>query len=387
MSLTAQAAGARARRAPPLWLAAAVTAAAWGALYSAVRWIYGFVTFPIHEDIRIDYVAAEAGLRFGWSRIYDFETLRALSLVFPAADRSIDATATYISPPLLAWLFVPLTLVSEPAAYVLWTVLALAGLAWTWHVATPYGGLAKATLLLVALALWPVMQVFYYGQPGIVVLSLVALGWWLTAKGRDIEGGLALAVALMLKPQVVVMVPAALLAAGRLRSVAGFVLGTAVLAAVSAVALGQAGIASYWHALNLVQADPGHMYFTIAYVFGDGVLSYALLAVQGAACLFVAWRRRGRLDVVFATGLLGSLLVSFHLHQWDYSNLVLAAWLVLRTSPPLWHRAWLGLGIVTMQLLSLGFPVPQLAWDLAWLVMLGAERSAQGAPRAAAQPG
>ena len=174
---------ASARRRPPLWLASAATAAAWGALYSVGRWVFGFATFPIHEDIRINYVAAQAGLQYGWSTIYDFATLRQLSQVFPAADRSIDATATYISPPLLAWLFVPLTLVPEPAAYLIWTLGALAALIWTWHVAAPYNGLAKLTLLLVALALWPVMQVFYYGQPGLVVVAVgtvvvVALFYW-----------------------------------------------------------------------------------------------------------------------------------------------------------------------------------------------------------------
>ena len=83
-----------------------------------------------------------------------------------------------------------------------------------------------------------------------------------------------------------------------------------------------------------------------------------------------AWGRRGDLEMVFAVGLLGSLAVSVHLHLYDYATLVLAAWLVLRTSPPLWHRLWLLAGVMTMQALALGFPVPQLAWDAGWLAML-----------------
>ena len=70
-------------RRPPLPLAAAAVAAGWGALYSIGRWIFEFITFPVHEDVRYDYVAAQAGLRFGWSKIYDFATLRALSAGFP----------------------------------------------------------------------------------------------------------------------------------------------------------------------------------------------------------------------------------------------------------------------------------------------------------------
>src|SRR5439155_2430170 len=142
-----------------------------------------------------------------------------------------------------------------------------------------------------------------------------------------------------------------------------------------------------WQALKLVQDDTGHAYFTIAVVFGLGPMTYTLLAIQGIACLAVARLRRHELETVFAVGLLGSLMVAFHLHQWDYTNLVLAAWLVLRTSPPLWHRAWLAAGIVTMQLLSVGVAVPQLVWDVAWLAMLAAGAVGRArVPDAATEP-
>lgn len=329
------------------------------------------MTFPIHEDVRYDYVAAEAGLRYGWSRIYDFATLRMLSEAFPAGENSIGASGTYISPPLLAWLFVPLVAFPEPVAYVIWTLVSVAALVWVWHIAAPYRGLAKFSLLLVALALWPVMQAFYYGQPAIPILGLVVTAWWLTRRDRPIVAGVALALATALKPQVVVMIPIALFVTGRWRPVIGWLAGCVVLVLVSAIVLGPAGLASYWEALRLVESDTGHAYFTPAYLFGLGSLTLAILVLQGAASIAVAVRRRDDLDVVFAIGLLGSLMVTFHLHQTDYSNLVLAAWLVLRSSPPLWHRAWLAIAIFTMQLLSLGQPVPQLLWDVGWLAMLG----------------
>jgi hypothetical protein len=356
---------------PPLWLAAAADAAACGALYSVGRWLFGFITSPIHEDIRYDYVAAEAGLRFGWSRIYDFTTLRMLSQTFPVGENGIGADGTFISPPPLAWLFVPLVAFPEPVAYVIWTLVSLTALVWAWHIAAPYRGLAKFSLLLLALALWPVMQAFYYGQPAVPILGLVALAWWLTRRDRPVVAGLALAVATALKPQVVVMIPVALLVSGRWRAVAGWVGGSALLVLASALALGPAGLASYLEALKLVQSDVGHAYFTPAYLFGLSPVTFAILVVQGAACVAVAVRRRDDLEAVFAVGLLGSLMVSIHLHQMDYSNLVLAAWLVLRGSPPLWHRLYLATGILTMQLLSLGQPVPQLIWDVVWLAILG----------------
>ena len=199
--------GATATPRPPLWLAAGAVASGWAAVYSIGRWIAYFVQHPIHEDVRLIYVAAEAGRRYGWSTIYDEGTLRTLSSSFPADDRTIDSVLTYLHPPLLAWIFAPLTVFPEPVAYVLWTAISVAALVFAWHLAAPYQGLAKLTLLLVAIGLWPVMQAFYYGQPTFLVIALVAVAWWLSRRDQMLAAGIALALATALKPQVVFMIP------------------------------------------------------------------------------------------------------------------------------------------------------------------------------------
>ena len=355
---------------PPLWLAAAAVAAGWGAAYDVGRWIAAFVTLPAHEDVRIYYVAAEAGLRYGWSTIYDIPTLRSLSTGFAGGQTNIDSSATYISPPLLAWLFAPLTALPEPVAYAVWAALSLAALLWMWHIAAPYSGLARVAMLLLALALWPALDAFYRGQPIPILVALVAGAWWLADRNRPLAAGVALAFATALKPQVVYLVPLALLISGRYRVVLGWAAACAVLAIAIVVSLGQSGVQSWWQTFQLVETNGEHAYFTLAYLFGFGALTYSLLAILGIAALAVVWRRRHDLEIVFAAGLLGSLAVSVHLHLYDYSTLVLAVWLVLRTSPPWWHRLWLLSGILTMQALALGFPVPQLLWDAGWLGIL-----------------
>lgn len=355
---------------PPLWLAAAAVAAGWGAIYDIGRWIVAYATFPAHEDVRIYYVAAEAGLKYGWSTIYDIPTLRALSAGFAGGQTNIDSSATYISPPLLAWLFAPLTAVSEPVAYALWAALSLAALVSTWRIAAPHTGLAKFALLLLALALWPVLDAFYRGQPVLVLLALVAASWWLTSNDRPWAAGIALAFATALKPQVVYLVPVALLVSGRYRVVLGWAAACVVLAVAFIVSLGQSGLQTWWQTVQLVESNGEHAYFTLAYLFGFGIVTYVLLAIFGIAALAVAWKRRADVDMVFAAGLLGSLAVSVHLHLYDYSTLVLAAWLVLRTVPPLWQCLWLLVGVVTMQALALGLPAPQLIWDAGWLAIL-----------------
>src|SRR5262245_16657463 len=223
---------------PPLPLAAAAVAAGWGALYSVGRWIVGYVTLPIHDDVRYDYVAAEAGLRYGWSKIYNLDVLRRLSAGFPAPQNTIHPGGTFINPPLLAWLWTPLVAFPEPVAYLIWTLLSLGALVWAWYLAAPFTGLARVTMLLVGLALWPVMEAFYFGQPTMFVLALVATAWWLMRRKRMVWAGLALALAITLKPQVVVMVPVCLLAAGMWRPIVSLAVSGAVIAAVSVLSLG-----------------------------------------------------------------------------------------------------------------------------------------------------
>ena len=357
-------------RKPPLWLAAAAVTSAWMAAYSMGRWILQFATGPVHEDVRLTYVAAEAGVRYGWSTIYDQSVLRELSTSFPGDAHYIDSVMTYVNPPLLAWLFAPLTVFSEPVVYAVWTVVSLGALVFAWHLAAPYSELSKLTLLFLFIGLWPVLLSFFFGQPIILVVALLAAAWWLTSRERPLAAGAALAVATFLKPQDVVLLPVVLLVGGRYRVVAAWALGCVALGAATAVNLGSAGLTSWWHAIRDGQASATHLEYTLAHVFRLGPLTYALWAVQGVAAVYVAWARRLEPEIVFATGILGSATVAFHFHQADYSCLVLAAWLVLRTSPPLWHRLWMLPGVVAMQAMIYLVVVPQLIWDASWLAIL-----------------
>src|SRR5450759_3678275 len=213
-------------RRPPLWLAAAAVASGWATVYSIASWIASNVVGGwVHFDVRMYYVAAEAGVRYGWSTIYDQTILRSLSTSFPDGQRLIDSQITFASPPLLAWLFVPLTLFPEPVAYALWTALSLAALVFAWYIAAPYTGLAKLTLLLVALGLTPVFGSLFLGQPIMIVIGLLAAAWWLCAREQPLAAGAALAFATFLKPQAVILVPAALLVSGRYRVVASWAAG------------------------------------------------------------------------------------------------------------------------------------------------------------------
>ena len=335
------------------------------------------------------YVAAETGLRHGWAAIYDQAIFKSSSAQYPAAAQIVDLHRPFASAPPLAWLFAPLTAFPEPTAYALWTLLSLGSLIGAWHIAAPYKGLAKVALLLLALGLWPVLLAFYFGQPISILIALVAVAWWLSAHERPLAAGVALALATALKPQAVVLLPAALLLSGRYRVAAGWLAGCGVLGIAIVVNLGSSGISGWWHAIKEVQGLPVDTEYTLAYLLGIGPLTYLLWGLQGATALFIAWWRRRELEIVFAVGLLATAATASYFHEADYSSLVLAAWLVLRTAPPLWHRLWLLAGVLAMQLMTYGpsdlQPVwntavhaPQIIWDATWLAILAVAGVAGG---------
>jgi Glycosyltransferase family 87 len=371
------------RQRPPLWLAAATVASGWAAAYTIVYWILAYkLQSPIHYDFRIIYVGAEAGVQHGWSAIYDSPTLRALSRSFPIDAQLIDSGHTYDFPPLVAWLVAPLTVFSEPVAYLLWTLFSLGALLVAWHIACPYEGLAKFTLLLVAIGIWPNLEVFYLGQPLMLILAALAVAWWLCSHERPIAAGLAIALATFLKPQVVVLLPIALAVSGRYRVLAGWLIGCTVLGVVTVIALEPSGLASWWRVVRSVEEIPLNYEGTAAHLLGNGPVTYAVWAVQGLAALVIARWRRLEVELVFAAGILGSAAVAFHFHAHDYGGLVLAGWLVLRSHPPLWQQLWLLAGILPLQLIDYAWGAldqpfwdgatraPLLIYDAAWIGIL-----------------
>ncbi|TMF70275.1 MAG: hypothetical protein E6I17_04535 [Chloroflexi bacterium] len=180
--------------------------------------------------------------------------------------------------------------------------------------------------------------------------------------------------ATFLKPQAVILVPVALLVGGRYRVVAAWAVGGAALAALTVASLGSTGLTEWWHVVKVVQGLPLDTMFTLAGATGAGPLTYLMWGLQGAIALLIAWRRRREVEIVFAVGILGTVATATYFHNSDYCILLLPAWLVLRTSPPIWHRVWLLIGVVPMQLLLTPLLAgPQLVWDAGWLAILAVE--------------
>jgi hypothetical protein len=357
-------------------------------LFGVVRWIDHFVSAPFAEDFRVNYVAAEIGLTRGWSHLYDLDLQRQLSAGFGSLGSVINSAHNFVAPPLLAWLTVPLVPLLLPSAYLVWTLISLAALIVAWWLVSPGEGLARITLLLVALAIWPVHYAFWLGQTVIPVIALLALTWWLLEREMWAAAGAVLALTLLIKPQSALLLPAALLASGRWKPVAYCALVGLPLVLVSAASLGSSGIALYMQDVTYTGADPVHSVLTFGNVFGRGQLATGVETGLGLLALGLSWYRRDRLDLVFALGIVGTAASASYFHEYDCAVLVVAAWVVWRRMPSVPQRLWLLVGVAAAQFIAIGLALPMLLWEAIWIVLLGLEPwlSERARRRARAQP-
>jgi hypothetical protein len=361
------------KRLPPLWLSLAATEAGITGAFGVARWVGHFVSSPYEEDFRLNYIAARIGLTYGWSHIYDLDLQRQLNAGFAPPGIVIDSMHNFVTPPLLAWLLVPFTPFSVPMGFLLWTLLSLAALVAAWILVCPGKGIARLTLLFIAIAVWPMQYTFWLGQTATVSILCLAAAWWFLERKSWAPAGVAIALALFIKPQLVLLLPAALLVSGRWRPVAYCALASGVLAGISLVSLGSGGVSAYLSNVRFSEGNLIHSVMTFAWFGGRGPVATGIEVTAGLVALAFAWRRRDRLDVVFALGIVGSTASAFYLHEYDPAIWVLAAWILLRSRTSLPQQVWLVVGIAAAQLVAIGVFRPLLLWEAGWIVMLGAE--------------
>ena len=348
---------------------AAFAALVAGAILSAFNlgdWHRRLFEPPFGNDFRLYYAAARIGLDQGWNRIYDLDAQR----------RAVEALGSgfywspFLNPPPMAWLAAPFAFLPYWAALVLWTLVLGAALAGAWYLAAPGDPWSRAAHLVGALALFPVAFGLLIGQVPALVALAVAACWWLLKHDRPALAGLALS-ALALKPQTALLVPLALVAAGRLRA-AGWCAGALlVLSGLSVLSLGGDGTAAYRSALEVASQWELTRRYAFSGVIGTGPL---LAVTQLIVVLLVAWTgRRHRFsgpELPIAAGLCGSLLFTRYIGIQDLTVVLVGAWLVLRAPVSTWTRALVMAGFIPAEMALVWGPLPLLAWEAAWLLSL-----------------
>jgi hypothetical protein len=357
------------RRWQNLGIASGALAAALFAGFDVYQWLMAYGSDHFHNDFTFYYAAARIGVTHGWQSIYDLN-LQQSELDAIGSRIRIAELARYISPPPVAWLALPFTLLSYPVAYVLWSALLLAALAGTWYLASPGTGRVRPIHLVAALAWLPVIYALQLGQPGLLVAIGVAGSHALLRSNRQFLSGLALGV-IVLKPQLGFLLPIALLAGGRFRAFAGAAVSIGLLVIASGVNVGPDGMAAYAERLSFAAGVPVNQQLTLALVIGG--LAAARL-VQGAIAIWalaLAYRlRKQSPEWIFVPALVGGLLASPYLHLDDLVMLGLAVWLYLRIpGRPRWSWAFVIALVIAAEGIPVWGPLPLIAGEIAALLL------------------
>jgi hypothetical protein len=370
-------------RRPPIWLAAyIVVLVVWlGGLYLPL-FFAGFPKVIDTLDFSNYYAGAQIGLEHGWGRIYDLGLQQSVFYQLHPATDVFDWRRYFVSPPPVAWLVAPLALLL-PMVAAFWIFAGISGAAFIaagW-LAVPGRGIGRLALVLTAACTWPVLIAIQTGQVTPLIAAATVLAWWLASRGRQVLAGLVL-VALVLKPQVAILVPPALLIAGQRRLFVTWLAGTALLTLASVASLGAQGLDQLRAALSLEQGQGANLAWTVADLFGTGSLTLGLELAFAVLALLVAYRYRRRgLDAVVVAGIIGTLLAAPY-HPSDFAILAPAAWLYLRTTVPAWQWAWFVLGLLATYIAAGSGPGLLLVFTLGWLGLLVVSSLQKGADEA-----
>jgi hypothetical protein len=324
--------------------------------------------YAVRNDFRLAYGAATVGITSGYSHLYD---LAAQKAAIEGLGSGFNPQP-FISPPPLAWLVTPLLVLPFVAALIIWTLLLLAALCWTWYLLAPPGKWVRPAHLALLLGVFPVAFGVMVGQPGPLVAAAVATAWWLMKRDRLVWAGLLLSL-IVLKPQLALLVPICLLVSGHARTFGAWLVATLLIGLVALALLGPDGLASYREVLAQTQTPAWDITrrYSISGPLGLGPVLTVTQVVVVALTLFAAWRHRGEgPEIPMAAGIVGSLLFTPYLGFQDFLMLIVAGWLVLRSGATQWQVALLVVGYALLDLALLVLAVPILVAEALLLASL-----------------
>ncbi len=296
------------------------------------RWFARPASSLLRVDYALYYASALQGRSAGWHRLYDLDAQRA---VF----RSIGPDLWWfpnVYSPALSLLIAPLSLLPLHTGYLIWSAILLASVLACWHLLAPGDAPARAIQFAMFFVPYPVMLGLNMGQVIALQMAALAGAFVFLQRGRDAAAGVALAV-VSLKPQGLILVPLALLAAGKPKLFASWAACMAAIGAVMLAVIGADGAAAYAQRLLYAQSHPQEFWVNWAYTLPrhfESAWARALVQIiVVVAALVAAYRHRRQPGLAIAAGLLGSLLATPFVHLDDFMLLFPAAWLTLRVVP------------------------------------------------------
>jgi hypothetical protein len=323
---------------------------------------------PPNVDFGNYYAAARVGQGHGWAAIYD-PALQRQAYTAARGTVEFDWRHLFVSPPPLAWLAVPFTPLPFTAAYWIWVALSAGLLAVAAWFACPGRPCTRVAVVLVGMGLYPVLIALQFGQITPLIAASTVGAWLCLRRERPVLAA-AFLLPLLLKPQVGILIPVALLVAGHRRLFVAWAAMAAVVAAVSAVSLGTAGIHDWMADLATEQSHADNQQWTAAYLVGTGPAATIVQVAAAVIGLAAAWRARGQsIEIPIVAGYLASLLAAGYHHSIDYPGLLVAALLFSRTLPGRWAVAGGVVAVLACSATPRFGPGPLLVIQLAWLLL------------------
>lgn len=324
---------------------------------------------PIGIDFHTYEAAARVGLQQGWSRIYD-QSLVAAEQVNLVPGQTAQP---FLSPPPVAWLAALLAALPYWPSYYVWAAFTFIALALALVWASTDRGLVRWVAAGAVLTPWWLMHAVHLGQVVPLVAAGVVVAWRLARDRRDIVAGVALSVVFM-KPNTAILVPFALLVAGRFRAFAAWAVVGVAVAAIAWLTMGSGGVSAYIAQLT-GPLPGGASSLTVEGALGvSGSVALALRLLIVVAALAAAYRLRHSLGLAIGAGTLGSLLLAPYLHGSDLCLLGVAAWLVWEERTAVIWRIPIAAGWVVASpfVASSGLSLGLNRWPLVELALLAA---------------
>lgn len=288
---------------------------------------------PISVDFHTYFAASQVGLLAGWSHVYDQTTVLAAQYYLSPGQR----IQPFLSPPTVAFMTAPLTMLPFDVAYTVWAFFCFAAFAASMAWAGTSKGLSKWIAVVGALAPWWVMHAVNVGQVVPLVAAGTILAWRLLRDKKELLAGLAL-LAILLKPNTAVLVPLAILFAGRFRAFGAWAAGSAVIGILVLLTFGTSGVAAYITQLR-GPLPTGADDLTLHGVLGaTGAFALGLRVLVVGAVLTGSYKLRATPGLVLPLAIVGSLVISPYLHGSDLCMLAAAGFMVWETRPvPSWR--------------------------------------------------
>ena len=336
-----------------------------------LAWLISLILGPGNFDLAgqvigtdyLQFYASGITLRQGQAdRLYDFEYQAALEQQI--AGPGLSSFHAFITPPFLAWLFVPLSSLPYAWSFILWSGSSLVLL---WASLRFLGSARPGKTFLWSLCWYPVFTAVSFGQNSLLSLLLLSLTYRLWMRRQPFSAGLAASLVLF-KPQLLLGVAILWLVDWRKdwKALMGLLTGGGALLALTLALMPEAASEYLSLAANFL---PGLIYqeqFPLYHLHAlrgflilllPGMTSLveivALIASLAAVVIFVRIIRRTSPQpaIQYAAAISLTILITPHAMIYDWALLLIPAILFWQNHPQLklyWRSIFAILWVVTL---------------------------------------